>query len=198
MKPNEYYNYAKPPRKAWWLPLVIVLILTPILSVFRSCEDKPADASDASQQVASTVEAGLWHTALSNGTLYKVLDREYAGDFDVQTLRLTAADAAFDCEAVMTAEEYKAFCTRWGLTQAFPAHAGRFAVVAHTEAQTGGVEVQLGDVTVKDAAVTLLLRGRFSGTAEDSAAYVLTVPVDAAVTALEVEPLYLADEVGNP
>ena len=198
MKPNEYYNYARPPRRAWWLPLVIVLLLTPIIYVFRACEDKPTDASDPSQQVVSTVEAGRWHTVLSNGTLYKVLDREYAGDFDVQTLRLTAADKAFDCEAVMTAEEYRAFCTRWGLTPAFSAHTGRYAVVAHTEAQAQAVEVQLGDVTVKDAAVTLLLRARFSGSAEDSAAYVLTVPVDAAVTALEVEPLYLADQAGNP
>ena len=69
--------------------------------------------------------------------------------------------------------------------------------MAHTEARTEGVAVQLGDVTVKEATATLLLRARFSGSAEDSAAYVLTVPVDAAVTALEVEPLYLADEVGG-
>ena len=97
----------------------------------------------------------------------------------------------------MTAEEYRAFCTRWKLTPAFAAHGGSYAVVAHAKAEAEQAEIQLGGVSVTDGTVKLLLRERFSGSGADCAAYVLTVPVDASVTALETEPLYLAEEVGK-
>ena len=107
------------------------------------------------------------------------------------------ADAGAVLLDVRTPEEYRAFCTRWKLTPAFAAHGGSYAVVAHAKAEAEQAEIQLGGVSVTDGTVKLLLRERFSGSGADCAAYVLTVPVDASVTALETEPLYLAEEVGK-
>ena len=37
MKPYEYYSYPQRRKRAWWLPLALVLGLVIFGSVFRSC-----------------------------------------------------------------------------------------------------------------------------------------------------------------
>lgn len=206
MRPREYYNYTNGRypkgggKSLWWLPLALVILLSGIAATFHSCggEDGDTSPSLASGHPIGVVEQG-WHTVLVNGTQYKVLDQEYAGDYDLQTLRLPAAEDAdsFRRATVLSAEDYRAFCDRWSLTPAFAAHPGRYAVLACAEPQTKQVEVQLCDVRVTDGVVHLLLRDAFTDAAQDGAAYVLTVPVDADVTALETESVYTADDVAS-
>ena len=67
MKPTEYYNYSRKPRSAWWLPLVVVLVLTPIVSSFRSCHHAPEETSVGRLSATRRSRAGtpFWRTGRS-------------------------------------------------------------------------------------------------------------------------------------
>lgn len=220
MKPYEYYNYPKRRNRMWWIPLAAVLLLTVGSSLLRSCRDSGAEAdlpaATTGTEVLGVAEANT-HTVLVDGQLYQVLDREYEGDFDLQTVCFlhgsrtdgvagavpvqveagVTVPEGFAREALLDRDAYEAFCGRWGLTPAFPAHAGLFAVVARAVPGAERAEIQLGDVLLRGGRVTVLLRDRLSGAGQDALGFVLTLPVPASVTELKTEALYSQAEIGK-
>lgn len=200
MKPYEYYSYPQRRKRAWWLPLALVLGLVIFGSVFRSCggcapEEEPTSTAAATGGIPGVAAAG-YRTVLLDGTLYNVLDGSYAGEFDLQTLRLPEGQdpETFAREAVLNRADYEAFCAAWGLQPAFPDHDGGYAVIARARTGAAGAEVQPGGVSVSGQSVTVVLRDRFPAGA-DTAGFVLTVPVPAKVTVLKTEALYTPEEI---
>lgn len=216
MKPYEYYNYATPKKKAWWLPLVVILVLVVIGSIWRSCSaesDEPLPTGP-SQAPIGLVEQG-WHTVLLDGKLYHVLDEAYRGEFDLQTVCFyheAEKDAAkgdvlipmqdgasfpadFPREVVLDRAEYERFCSEWGLTPAFPQHDGHYAVLAAALSGSADPRIQVGGISVSGQSATLVLRKQFVRRSGNSAGFVLTLPVPASVTELKSEPLYLPEEL---
>ena len=214
MRPSEYYNYPKRNYRLWWLPLVLI----PVLAIFgfRGCGGENVTPSTAPTGGQTGVAEQNYHTVLAEGQLWYVLDREYEGDFDLQTVRFLEEPPAdgpegeipiplaggqipgdFPREAVLDREAYLAYCDTWGLTPAFPDHDGPYAVLARVGEHASRAEVQVADAAAEGSTLRLLVRARFSGAGPDSPGFVLTVPVPASVTALEVVPVCREEEVGQ-
>ena len=216
MKPYEYYNYATPKRKAWWLPLVLIMVLVVAGAFWRSCSadtDKPLPTGP-SQSPYGPVEQG-YHTVLIDGKLYNVLDEDYRGDFDLQTVCFyrtpEQADAAADVlipvqgdapfpedfcrEVVLDRAGYEAFCAAWGLRAAFPEHTGSYAVIASALSGSAGPRVRVGGLSVRGQSAAAVLRQQYERRAESSAGFVLVFPVSASVTEIHTEELYLPEEL---
>jgi hypothetical protein len=216
MKPYEYYNFPQRKKRAWWLPLVLVLVLVIGGAIFRSCR---SPEEETEPQLPTGSETGLaesnYHTVMIGGELYYILDREYEGAYELQLLRFTPEAAshsaeipeiavpdgripeAFRQETVLDREAYLAFCETWGLTPAFPDHTGSFAILACASENSSRVEVQVADAVAEGNTLRLLVRERFGGVVPDSLGYVLTVPVPASVTKLETVPVYSEGEAEN-
>ncbi len=216
MKPREYYNYPQKQKRFWWLPLALIPILVIITVVFDpwGTKNPPVNSEPAGTQNGAV--NGSYHTVLLNGTQYNILDREYDGAYDLKLLRFSENPGGvmpdgvlelpsenssipedFPREEVLDRGGYEAFCQRWGLSPAFPEHEGSFALVAYGSPHSGSCELQLGDVSVSEKTVTLVLRDRLEGVAADSMAFVLTIPVPDSVTELKIEPLYSQGEYEN-
>lgn len=195
MKPEEYYSFPQQRKQAWWLPLALVLILVFIGAPLRSCGGEPAETA-ASSAWFPGVKTESFHTVLLDGSLYNVLDGDYPGEYDLQTLVLPKGTGPedFRLEAVLDRAEYEAFCKKWGLTPAFSESDRRFAVVARA-ADAGRVEVQLGGVSVSGSTAAAVLRDRFSGESSDAVGFLLTIPVSGSVTELKTEALYTPEEI---
>lgn len=217
MKPYEYYNYPKKNKRLWWLPLPLVLVLVIISYIDRSCgADAPEEtwSTGPSQVQLGPVEQD-WHTVLVGGRLYNVLDREYQGDYELRRVyfvyepwtdnmdgeilipvdRAAAVPEDFPRQAVLDRAEYETFCQAWGLTPAFPAHAGRFALVARGTEGSALQEIRVGGLSVSGSTATLMLLERFAPASADADGFVLVLPVPESVTELKVEPLYTQAEI---
>ena len=200
-------KYRNHHRAGCWCLSALIFSLLLILTLLQGC----GSSADGSKN---------YHTVTAKGESWYVMDREYTGDFDLQWLRfsptpvddlragellvLTDGEAPvpenFSRELLLDRADYEDFCRSWGLSPAFPAHGGRFAVLACTGMYSTDCELQLADVELSGQTVTLYLRERFSGVSIDvwdSRGFVLTVPVPKDVTELRVEDVYDRAEAEN-
>lgn len=216
MKPYDYYNYAKPRRKIWWLPLALVLLLVAVSWIVRSCgsEDEAPLPTGPSALPVGPVEQG-WHTVLIDGTLYNVLDRDDLCEYDLQRIcfapagselpawadlqipqtGLAAFPEDFPLQAVLDRADYEALCRRWGLRPAFPLHEGRFAVILAARSGSAEPQLRVGGLRLRGSAVTAVLRERYARRDDHAAGYALVFPVPDSAAELKLEPLYLPDEL---
>ena len=161
-------------------------------------------------------DAGSYHTVTKDGQIWYVLDEEYAGDYDLQTVRFlyeprednmdgevlyplegNSIPSSFRRETVMDRAAYETYCERFGLTPAFPKHDGSFAVLACVNEGLAAVEVQVADAIEEGDTLRLLVRDHFHFPFYESLGFVLTVPVPASVTKLETVPVYSREEAEN-
>ena len=199
-------DFRKNHRGAYLSLSALILSVLLVLTLLQGC----GETNDPER-------LGTYHTVTKNSQTWYVLDKEYTGDYDLQKVvfwsepvtdnmdgdLLIPVENAFEVpgdfnkETVFDRAGYEAYCETWGLTPAFPKHDGGFAVIAYGSQGSVRSEIQLGGVTVADNTVTVLIRDRFSELWDNSAGFVLTLPVPADVTEIEILPLYTEEEVKN-
>ena len=213
MKPTEYYNYPRRRRPLWWLPLALILPLVLGGTILRSCRGDDTEtrlASAAETEQLGAVERN-YHTVLSGGALYKVLDRDYAGEYSLTRLLFSPEPGAaapagcllipralpsdFVRQEILDRQSCEAFFAALGLSPALPAHSGKYALLTGAEQGRDRAELRLGDFVVSGSSATLLYRVRFPGSGDAAAAWILVLPVPETVTELRVEDLYLPEDL---
>ena len=140
-----------------------------------------------------------------DGETYLMLDDDYGGDYRIQTIALpdlvypdlldNEAYQDFSYHGVMSLDEYAAFCSERGLTQAYTDE-GFYAVeIGRLYGDTP--DVRLGGVTVEGDTMTLYRRvhTEIDGDPNDMTGYVIVVPTDASATYVRTENLYLPEDL---
>ena len=210
---SEYYNYYRPRKRLWWLPLAVLLLCVLGYNVYRAV--RPNEGESTAADTSSLRQDGNLRTAELDGTRVWVLDREYAGDYALQRIRIVpegetreplygvtdlpaaeprAAAEAFSRQEVMDPAQYAAFCAELGVEPAFDGQSGAYLVLAAAGPGTEGLDFRLADVRVDGDAATVFLRAAYTGSGPDAAAWVLTVPAEASVRRVTLVPVLTQEE----
>ncbi len=136
---------------------------------------------------------------LPDGEQIWVLDRDYDGEFDLQSLSFPSSDPGgnalprgaipegFVQQAVLDCESYAAWCTACGVRQAYDDPTKHYLLIACTREFASGAYARLADVKLQGKKALVWLWDSVEGYyPEASAAYVLTVPVAAEAEELEL------------
>ena len=150
-----------------------------------------------------------------------VLDREYRGDYDVQTLTFPSSEErggpespllpsdpvytasvpeGFRQETILDYAAYAAWCAEfadYGLVQTYTDPESRYLVLACAEEHSAYSETVLADVIAGGGSVTIWFLDQFIYGFRDSAAFVLTVPVPPETETLNVEAVYMSSDLKN-
>ena len=183
----------------------------------------PADPGDTTEVSQSSTQELADPPALPenchletfpDGESVWVLDREYRGDYDVQSLTFHAKESGspespvyttfvpkdFRQEAILDYAAYAAWCAEfadYGLVQTYTDPENRYLVLACAEEHSVLSETSLADVITEGGSVTIWFLDRFIYGSRDSGAYVLTIPVPPGTETLKVETVYASSDLKN-
>ena len=216
MKNPEYYNYYKPRKRLWWIPLVAVLVCVIGVAVYKSLSAKsepaPAPASDtaATENGVRITEDGNLRRAEVDGTVHWILAGEYEGEYRLQRIRFhlfsetpaplygvtdipveepAEVHPDFPQATVMTVEDYAETCALWGVEQLWTEPGSSVLVLAQAEPGAQELELHLADVRIDGSVATVYLQADFSGSGPTTAGYMLTLPVSSSVLDVQVVPV---------
>ena len=135
-----------------------------------------------------------------NGATVWVKDRTYTKEYNVQTVILPSETApgmewyevrlpeGFLRQEILDYEAYAAYCAEFGLEQVYTDETANYLTVSYAAAHAAAAEAAPVDMVVRGDRVWLWLWDSVSGSMNDTAGYVLTIPVPAEATILE-EPI---------
>ena len=193
-----------------------------IWRLHRWIGSSPTDPGDTTEdpQTAAPEPENCRLVTFPDGESVWVLDREYRGDYDVQTITFPSSEErgspaspllpsdspvyaasipeGFRQEAILDYGAYAAWCAEfadYGLAQTYTDPESRYLVLACAEEHAALSETVLADVIAEETSVTIWFLDQFMYGFQDSAAYVLTVPVPLETETLNVEAVYRSSDL---
>lgn len=227
MRVFEYFNQSRGGNHFLLRALALTMSAFMLAAAFSGCKEAPGNnptetvKAGGSGQSASTEapkQSENYHTIEVDGKTYYVLDKEYSGDYSLQEVVFlndgTPSDYSSDTatfigltgqpipedfrqETVMDKAAYEAYCQKFGLTPAYPDHDGGYAVLACGSEWAGIVYVKVADAAVDGDKLRLYFWEDYHNPQPNGIGFVLTVPVSASVTKLEVIGMVSAEEAEN-
>ena len=189
--------------------LVCIAIIIPVIILNNyntPSEPEPILPTPAKQQ------SDNYHIEEYNGKEYYVIDGGYSGEYDLQTGYFESEEPdqsdnywdsinkqvdEFNTQKVLTYNEYKDFCQKWGLAQKYKDQNKNYVTVAYSSIGSAYIDVDLANVFIESSTAQLYLYDKTNGLVADAAYYALFVPVDRSVVQLDIIPLITEEELQN-
>ncbi len=142
------------------------------------------------------------------GVKYYVMNGDYGGNYDIQYTNLYpefsggAGKAGewrnFSTVAIMSYDEYVAFCDKWRLAKTYSNQDDRYLVAAYAGQNYTDIIAKLAGVAYSGDAANLYIWDSSSGAAASIVAYAIIVPTDSSnVESVEVTHVLSKDEWGE-
>ena len=153
-----------------------------------------------------------YHTEQYEGTTYYIFDKNYTGEYSVQTGSFESDEPArsdnywdpinekveaFNTQQILSYDDYASFCQKWNLAQRFSDQDKNYIAVAYASIGSAYIDVNLADVIIDSSKATLFLYDNAEGIVGSAAYYVVFVPVDKTITSFDITPLITEEEMQN-
>ena len=154
-----------------------------------------------------SVDFGTYRIEKYEDEPYYVFQKDFGGEYDVQTIDLFAMRETeegmatlkgFRKTEVLDYEEYKNFCDTWGLEQKFDSSVGEnYAVLSDYFMGAPIVEAELAEAQEEGSYIWLYYHDSHDGVTADIGGYAIIVPVSYEVDKVVPVPLYSEEEFDN-
>lgn len=140
------------------------------------------------------------------GEEYYIITDDYKKEYDIKYLDLgeyfnsesVKEDLAdFPKQEVMTYKEYKEYCSKWNVKQAYDDKDKSYIVLSYAAYGKPNIKVRLADVSYNKNTAMLYVWDDSSGVTADISAYVLTIPTTDVIDKVEVTSLLTKSEYRN-
>ena len=157
------------------------------------------------QPEVEAVDFGGYRIEKFDGEPYYIFQKDYSGDYDIQTLDLLDYVATspmgarevldkFKKNTVVSYNEYLNFCELWGIEQKYNNANQKYALVADYYSGANSLSVELAEAKEENNDVWLYYHAAKSGYVAGAMGYVITVPVSRTINSAVLVPLYSEEE----
>ena len=133
-------------------------------------------------------------------TDYYIIEKDYAGDYDIQYLSLADYDYlkidTFEVKEVMSYSNYKSYCDKWGINAKYSDSTKEYIVFSYQASRFITLKARLAGIEYQNSNVDIYMWDSSHGLSGNSA-YVLVIPTEESINNINIIPVYTDDEFKN-